>query len=372
MDAATLAMLLLAQIEAAVPSDILASTSLIGPTELSQMAVLRNDNHVSPPMKRRLAANEYNAACSDFSLLYDEANLEDGLLFGGGELSQVACACDPFTSDEYNLIVCQFSPVSCDPRYHLCIGERDVWIFDATTGQLEERATCFDCFDDAELVATLPILDHNKTVEACARWQDTCFLAQYKNHNNGVEDGEAEDDMTSCALVYIESNATCGNCQPCTEADEEDGTVRPGMVFNCYPWNSEGQCVTESRLGHHPWDVVDPLDDPLDDGTSTEETNDKAIQADDDDTNTALLAVIVAAVVAVVFCCGLAAGLYIVKKNKGQQEPSEVPAAQPGVGYPDTDDETAMGGFADMHDINIINKMDASETEQDVSYSANL
>ena len=366
MDTATLAMLLLAQVAASVPSDILASTSLIEPLTVSQMAVLRNDNHDSPPIKRRLAVHEYDAACTDFSLLYDEANLKDNLLFGG-ELSQVECACDPFTSDEYNLIVCQFSPVSCDPRYHLCIGERDVWIFDATTGQLEERATCFDCFDDAELVATLPSLDHNKTVEACAKWQDTCFLAQYKNHNNGVDDGDAEDDMTSCALVQIEINATCGNCQPCTEVDEEDGTVRPGMVFNCYPWDSEGECVTGSRLGHHPWDVVDPLVD----GTS-EQKNDKSIQADDEDTNTALLAVIVAAVVAIVFCCGLAAGLYIMKKNKGQQEPSEVPAAQPGVGYPNTDNEMTTGGFADMHDINITNKMDASETEQDVSYSANL
>ena len=84
---------------------------------------------------------------------------------------------------------------------------RDVWVFDKSTGQLEARSTCFDCVHNEQAALSLG-LNPNATLAACDAWENRCFVAEYDNHNNNVDEGDAEDDMTSCFIFYIESDVS--------------------------------------------------------------------------------------------------------------------------------------------------------------------
>lgn len=351
-------------------------------------------------------------------ILYETADADETAT--GLPFTSVSCNCNG-TTPGFHIVSCLLYPVTCrNDGSHLCLGERDVWLFDVVTGQLEQRATCLDCTGHVPGVAETVGLDADLTAAACEEWQDTCFLAQYGNHDgdtndNGVEDVAGRDDMTSCSLVYTELDVECTQCDPCTAADRDDGQVEWGMIFDCPGWNSRGDCVTSSRLGHHPWDVVEPLLDP---DSSTQSTTaptgsppTSSVQRNNDDDNDddkdAQQLLIIMAVVAgvAVFCCGIFLGRLFLggsgrhDNNRRRRETMAAddddgmgPAAREGVGYENNDDQATEDDESSyqsasvyddtttahhaapaptLRDINIADKLDTTGSTDD-SFAANL
>ena len=164
---------------------------------------------VASSHEHRQLRTEYINACHNPDLLYV------------GTEASGRCTCDE-SHPRADRILCIVEGISCNQA--LCTEEHDIWVFDKETGDMVSRSTCVVCAEEAT---------------SCDSFDDTCFHAMF----------DEQQEMLECLLLQnTDPVASCSNCLPCYE----DGWW--GMEFDCFDgrWNSNGACITGSRVGHVP------------------------------------------------------------------------------------------------------------------------
>ena len=111
-------------------------------------------------------------------------------------MTQITCYCDD-SNDEFDRVVCDIDESSTisggvDCSGSVCVGERDIFIFQKASGRMEEKITCLECQGASE----------------CSGFDNVCFFATFN----------AQDDVVSCFLFRPDAPDTdsiCDDCDPC-------------------------------------------------------------------------------------------------------------------------------------------------------------